>query len=85
MIHVIAYSILALSLIRLTYVNFRKENILKQMFQYNTDVTNKFEELYQQLVNSDEELRLTTMARDMYLEDRNSLIENMKAFLPKQK
>ena len=81
--HVIAYSLLTLTLIRMSYYNFKKSKAIDRLLYYNEEIITRFNEVFDELVKTNEELQLTKSAKDMYWEDRNSLIENIKGLIPK--
>ena len=84
-IHIIAYSLLVITLLRMAVALKQKENAVNQLLYYNEEVINRFNEVFDELVKTNEELQLTKNTRDMFKEDRDSLIQNIKGLIPNSK
>ena len=84
-IHIIAYSLLIITLLRMAVALKQKENAVNQLLYYNEEVINRFNEVFDELVKTNEELQLTKNTRDMFKEDRDSLIQNIKGLIPNSK
>jgi len=84
-IHIIAYSLLVITLLRMAVALKQKENAINQLLYYNEEVINRFNEVFDELVKTNEELQLTKNTRDMFKEDRDSLIQNIKGLIPNSK
>ena len=84
-IHIIAYSLLIITLVRMAVALKQKENAINQLLYYNEEVINRFNEVFDELVKTNEELQLTKNTRDMFKEDRDSLIQNIKGLIPNSK
>ena len=80
--HVIAYSLLTLTLIRMSYYSFKKSKAVDQLLYYNEEVINRFNEVFDELVKTNEELQLTKSTRDLFKEDRDALIQNIRGLIP---
>ena len=84
-IHVIAYSLLVITLLRMAVALTQKNNAVNELLYYNEEVVNRFNEVFDELVKTNEELQLTKNTRDMFKEDRDSLIQNIKGLIPNSK
>ena len=82
-IHIIAYSLLVITLLRMAVALKQKENAVNQLLYYNEEVINRFNEVFDELVKTNEELQLTKNTRDMFKEDRDILIQNIKGLIPR--
>jgi cell shape-determining protein MreC len=81
-IHVIAYSLLVITLLRMAVALTQKNNAVNELLYYNEEVINRFNEVFDELVKTNEELQLTKNTRDMFKEDRDILIQNIKGLIP---
>jgi hypothetical protein len=61
----------------------QKDNAVNQLLYYNEEVVNRFNEVFDELVKTNEELQLTKNSRDMFKEDRDILIQNIKGMIPR--
>ena len=82
-IHIIAYSLLIITIIRMAVALNQKDNAVNQLLYYNEEVVNRFNEVFDELVKTNEELQLTKNSRDMFKEDRDILIQNIKGMIPR--
>lgn len=80
--HIIAYTLLSITLLRMAYALIRKNNALNEVLYYNEQIIERFNEVFDELVRTAEELQLTKNTRDIYKEDRDALIQNIKGLIP---
>lgn len=80
--HIVAYSLLVLTLIRMGYYNFRKSQAVHELLYYNEEMVNRFNEVFDELVKTEAELQLTKNTRDLFKEDRDALIQNIRGLIP---
>ena len=81
-IHVIAYSLLIITLVRVLLNLGQKQGEVNELLYYNEEIINRFNEVFDELVKTNEELQLTKNTRDMFKEDRDILIQNIKGLIP---
>lgn len=81
-IHIVAYTLLVLTLIRMALAIAQKERAINELLYYNEEIVERFNELYDELVKTAEELQLTKNTRDLFKEDRDALIQNIKGLIP---
>lgn len=81
-IHIIAYSLLVITLLRMAVALTQKNNAVNELLYYNEEIINRFNEVFDELVKTNEELQLTKNTRDMFKEDRDILIQNIKGMIP---
>lgn len=81
-IHIIAYSLLVITLLRMAVALTQKNNAVNELLYYNEEIINRFNEVFDELVKTNEELQLTKNTRDMFKEDRDILIQNIKGLIP---
>jgi hypothetical protein len=55
---------------------------LDQMMYYNEEIVNRFNEVFDELVKTEAELQLTKNTRDLFKEDRDALIQNIRGLIP---
>ena len=82
-IHIIAYSLLVITLLRMAVALTQKNNAVNELLYYNEEIINRFNEVFDELVKTNEELQLTKNSRDMFKEDRDILIQNIKGLIPR--
>ena len=82
-IHIIAYSLLIITLLRMAVALTQKNNAVNELLYYNEEIINRFNEVFDELVKTNEELQLTKNTRDMFKEDRDILIQNIKGLIPR--
>lgn len=82
-IHIIAYSLLVITLFRMAYTLVKKDRVINELYYYNEEVVNRFNEIFDELVKTNEELQLTKNSRDMFKEDRDILIQNIRGMIPR--
>jgi cell shape-determining protein MreC len=82
-IHIIAYSLLVITLLRMAVALTQKNNAVNELLYYNEEIINRFNEVFDELVKTNEELQLTKNTRDMFKEDRDILIQNIKGLIPR--
>jgi hypothetical protein len=82
-IHIIAYTLLVITLIRMAYTIAQKERAVNELLYYNEEIINRFNEVFDELVKTNEELQLTKNTRDMFKEDRDILIQNIRGLIPR--
>lgn len=78
MLHYVIEGILALIVIKTSYTNIKLVNASNKLVELNQNFINQYEIVYTQIVELEEELRTVKQARDLYWDDRNSLIDNLK-------
>ena len=81
-IHVIAYSLLVITLLRMAAALTQKNNAVNELLYYNEEVVKRFNEVFDELVKTNEELQLTKSTRDLFKEDRDALIQNIRGLIP---
>jgi ABC-type transporter Mla subunit MlaD len=81
-IHLIAYSLLVITLIRVLLTLGQKQGEVNQLLYYNEEIINRFNEVFDELVKTNEELQLTKSTRDLFKEDRDALIQNIRGLIP---
>jgi len=81
-IHIIAYSLLVITLLRMAVALTQKNNAVNELLYYNEEVINRFNEVFDELVKTNEELQLTKSTRDLFKEDRDALIQNIRGLIP---
>ena len=82
-IHIIAYSLLFITLVRVLLNLGQKQGEVNELLYYNEEIINRFNEVFDELVKTNEELQLTKNSRDMFKEDRDILIQNIKGLIPR--
>jgi hypothetical protein len=78
MVHYVIEGLLVLLLFKTSYTNIKLVNASNSLANLNQDFINQYEIIYTQIVELEEELKVVKQARDLYWEDRNSLIDNIK-------
>ena len=81
-IHIVCYSLLVLTTLRIAYHNVKMKQSLDQMMYYNEEIVNRFNEVFDELVKTEAELQLTKNTRDLFKEDRDALIQNIRGLIP---
>lgn len=71
-----------LTTLRIAYHNVKMKQSLDQMMYYNEEIVNRFNEVFDELVKTEAELQLTKNTRDLFKEDRDALIQNIRGLIP---